>query len=165
MIKERIVPIKNYFILGFIILLSIIIVIYYFVWYGLYKIEKMSTPILSEDLVGVKYNELNNYLVENGNAIFYVSVSNDSEIRDFEVKFKKFINKYSLNNSILYLDITSELLDSNTYREIKYKYGSNVPYIVTFNNGNIKSIFNIKYSNYDIDLLKEYFIYEGVIDD
>ena len=86
----------------------------------------------------INYNELNNYLVENKDAIIYVSKLNDESIRLFENKFKNIINKNNLNNKILYLDLTEELKENNIVKEINKKYGkemTEVPTIVIIKDG------------------------------
>lgn len=137
------------------------LVIYFYVWRDFYEKDEINIGSPSK----INYNELSNYLVENKDAVFYVSISNDNAIEFFEKKLKNFIDDYSLNNSILYLDITSELKDKKLYKEINDRYSVNVPYVIIFDNGNIKSIFSIRENNFDMELLKEYFINEGVIDD
>ena len=114
------------------------------------------------------YNELNNYLVENKDAIIYVSKLNDESIRLFENKFKNIINKNNLNNKILYLDLTEELKENNIVKEINKKYGkemTEVPTIVIIKDGKISSSYNIKENKYNIKLLEKYLEKEDVIND
>ncbi len=159
------IPIRNYILLGIVIIISMAIVIYFYMWYRMYEVKKMNSPIMDEYLQVLHYNELDNYLLENKEAVVYVSILGDTEIRDFEKKFKRLISKYSLNNDILYLDITDELKNSKLYDEIKNNYGIVVPYIIVFKNGNVVSKFNIRDNNYNTNLLKDYFMNEGIIDD
>ena len=157
--------IKNYIILALIVFLSIVVVIYFYLWHRAYEKERLNVSPVSECLNVIHYNELDNYLIENKDSIIYVSVSNDEKIYDFEKKFRRLINKYSLNNNILYLNITNELDNSSTFREIKNKYGVDIPYIIIIENGEIESRFNINDNNYDISLLKNYLYSEGIIND
>ena len=163
--KERRVSLKNYYILAGIIIISIVFTIYLYMWYRTYENEVFSSSIISNYLTVINYSELDNYLIENKDAVIYVSVSNKEMIRNFEKQFKKVINKYSLNNSILYLNIISELEDGNLSNKINEQFGIDVPYIVVFKDGVIKSKFNIKDNKYDIDLLIDYLMSEGVIND
>lgn len=165
MVNEKNIPVKNYIILCIITILSILLVIYFYMWYRTYDSGNLNTSNLNEYLNVIQYNELDNYLIENKDAIIYVSTLNDKEAYNFEKKFKKVINKYAINNNILYLDITEELKDNNIYKQIKNKYDVNVPYIIDFKDGKVKSIFNIKDNNYDIDMLTEYLTGVGVIND
>ena len=116
--KERNIPLKNYIILGVVLILSVIVVIYFYMWNNAYEESKLNTTIMDKYLQVINYNELNNYLIENKDAVIYVSVLEDQKIRNFERKFKSIIVNNSLNSDILYLDLTSELKNNNTKKEI-----------------------------------------------
>ena len=88
--KEKEIPLKNYILLSIVLILTIVVVIYFFLWKNTYEKNKLQTPILDDYLLVINYNELNNYLVENKDAIIYVSKLNDESIRLFENKFKKY---------------------------------------------------------------------------
>lgn len=136
--KEKEIPLKNYILLSIVLILTIVVVIYFFLWKNTYEKNKLQTPILDDYLLVINYNELNNYLVENKDAIIYVSKLNDESIRLFENKFKNIINKNNLNNKILYLDLTEELKENNIVKEINKKYGkemTEVPTIVIIKDG------------------------------
>lgn len=159
------IPLKNYILLFIILLLSIFGALYFYLWHSAYQVARINTPIIGDYLEVIQFNELDNYLVENKDAIIYVSVLNDYEIRKFENKFKRFINKYSLNNAILYMDITNDLSNNISHKKINDNYGLNFPYIIVFNNGSVQYIFNIKDNNYDIEAVKKFLVEKGVIND
>lgn len=166
--KEKEIPLKNYILLSIVLILTIVVVINLFLWKNTYEKSKLQTPILDDYLLVINYNELNNYLVENKDAIIYVSKLNDESIRLFENKFKNIINKNNLNNKILYLDLTEELKENNIVKEINKKYGkemTEVPTIVIIKDGKISSSYNIKENNYNIKLLEKYLEKEDVIND
>ena len=166
--KEKEIPLKNYILLSIVLILTIVVVIYFFLWKNTYEKSKLQTPILDDFLLVINYNELNNYLVENKDAIIYVSKLNDESIRLFENKFKNIINKNNLNNKILYLDLTEELKENNIVKEINKKYGkemTEVPTIVIIKDGKISSSYNIKENKYNIKLLEKYLEKEDVIND
>lgn len=166
--KEKEIPLKNYILLSIVLILTIVVVIYFFLWKNTYEKSKLQTPILDDHLLVINYNELNNYLVENKDAIIYVSKLNDESIRLFENKFKNIINKNNLNNKILYLDLTEELKENNIVKEINKKYGkemTEVPTIVIIKDGKISSSYNIKENKYNIKLLEKYLEKEDVIND
>ena len=145
--KEKEIPLKNYILLSIVLILTIVVVIYFFLWKNTYEKSKLQTPILDDYLLVINYNELNNYLVENKDAIIYISKLNNENIRLFENKFKNIINKNNLNNKILYLDLTEELKENNIVKEINKKYGkemTEVPTIVIIKDGKISSSYNIK---------------------
>lgn len=166
--KEKEIPLKNYILLSIVLILTIVVVINLFLWKNTYEKNKLQTPILDDYLLVINYNELNNYLVENKDAIIYVSKLNDESIRLFENKFKNIINKNNLNNKILYLDLTEVLKENNIVKEINKKYGkemTEVPTIVIIKDGKISSSYNIKENNYNIKLLEKYLEKEDVIND
>lgn len=166
--KEKEISLKNYILLSIVLILTIVVVIYFFLWKNTYEKSKLQTPILDDYLLVINYNELNNYLVENKDAIIYVSKLNDESIRLFENKFKNIINKNNLNNKILYLDLTEELKENNIVKEINKKYGkemTEVPTIVIIKDGKISSSYNIKENKYNIKLLEKYLEKEDVIND
>ena len=166
--KEKEIPLKNYILLSIVLILTIVVVIYFFLWKNTYEKSKLQTPILDDYLLVINYNELNNYLVENKDAIIYVSKLNDESIRLFENKLKNIINKNNLNNKILYLDLTEELKENNIVKEINKKYGkemTEVPTIVIIKDGKISSSYNIKENKYNIKLLEKYLEKEDVIND
>ena len=166
--KEKEIPLKNYILLSIVLILTIVVVIYFFLWKNTYEKNKLQTPILDDYLLVINYNELNNYLVDNKDAIIYVSKLNDESIRLFENKFKNIINKNNLNNKILYLDLTEELKENNIVKEINKKYGkemTEVPTIVIIKDGKISSSYNIKENKYNIKLLEKYLEKEDVIND
>ncbi|MBQ8193243.1 MAG: hypothetical protein IJZ46_04165 [Bacilli bacterium] len=169
--KERIIPLKNYILLAVVLLVTIILVIYFYMWYGKYEESILTTPIMDKYMQVINYNELDEYLVENKNPVIYSSVLNDEEIRTFEIKFKKFISDNSLKNNILYLDLTSVINDNKIIKSLKEKYKledkdiTNLPLIMTFRDGKIISIYDIKEDNYDLEKLKNYLRKEGVLND
>lgn len=166
--KEKDISLKNYILLSIVLILTIIVVIYLFLWKNTYDNNKLSESILDDYLLVINYNELNNYLIENNDVIIYVSKLGDKNIRNFENKFKNVINKYNLNNKILYLDLTNELQDNSIKNEINMKYGNGmleVPSIIVIKNGKVLDIYDIKDNDYNIRLLEKYLEKEDVIND
>lgn len=115
--------------------------------------------------MGINYNELENYIVENKDAIIYTSSLNNIESRTFENKFKNIIKKNNLDNTILYLDLTK---DKSIIQEMKERYNKDLtgdPSLLTFKNGELEKIFNIKENNYNIKKIEKYLEEEDVIND
>ena len=156
----RVVPKKNYLILGIIILVTLFVLYYFYMWIDAYNETKLNRPIMNRYMEVINYNELGNYLVENPNTIVYVSVLEDEQIRNFEKQFKSAYKKDEIDKEILYLNITDEIKDNNIKSEMKNKYRlnytdmTNVPSIIVFDGDNIVNIYSIKDNNYDIDRLK-----------
>ncbi len=165
--KEREIPFKNYIILALVLILTIIGVIYIFMWYSSKEKSKLELPILDDYIMSINYNELNDYIVENKDAVIYTSVLNDINIRLFENKFKNVIVKNNLNSSILYLDLTDEIKDNNVLLNMEKKYGTKVdiPSVMVFKDGVLTDVYNIKEDNYNIKKLEKYLEKEVVIND
>ena len=165
--KEREIAFKNYIILALVLIITIIGVIYIFMWYSSKEKSKLELPILDDYIMPINYNELNDYIVENKDAVIYTSVLNDVNIRLFENKFKNVIIKNNLNSSILYLDLTNEIKDNNVLLKMEKKYGTKVdiPSVMVFRDGVLTDVYNIKEDNYNIKKLEKYLEKEVVIKD
>ncbi len=160
--KEKEIPFKNYIILAVILIFTILLVVYLFNWQSIYQKNKLQESILDKYLMVINYNELDDYLVENKEAIVYVSVLNDEKIRMFENKFKNLIIKNDLNNKVLYLNLTNESV------EINKKYLGNlseVPTLIIFDEGKVVESYSIKDNNYDIKAFEKFLKKEEIIND
>lgn len=165
---EKEIPFKNYIILSILLIITIMLVIYLFNLQKIYNQNKLQEPILDKYLMIINYNELDDYLTENKDAIVYVSILKDEKVRIFENKFKNVIVNNSLNNKILYLNLTNEINSKEKKQLLKAKYGEdiiNVPSILIFKEKEIDSSFNIKENSYNIKLLEKYLKEEVIIDD
>ena len=159
--KERIIPPKNYLYLTLIIILTILLLLYILKWNKTYNDSKLYTGILNEYLQVINYNELNDYIIENKDAVIYVSTLGNEKIRDFEKKFKNTITNNNLRNKILYLDITNE--DQRKVKE-KLKIENDLPYLVVFTNGKITDTYSIPKVKYDPKKIMKYLNRIGAID-
>jgi len=166
MIEEKSISLKNYFILAIVLIISIVLVIYFYMWYNEFELNRKNTPILDEFFYIINYNELEDYLIENKNVILYVSTLDDKFIRKFENKLRTVLDDYSFNKNILYMDLTSLKSGNGLYQSILNKYSLiNLPCVVVFNNGNIIDSYSVVDNNYDIELLISYLRIKGVLDD
>lgn len=115
---------------------------------------------MGEYLTVINYNELDNYIIENKNAIIYVSILGNEDINKFEKKFKSIIAENNLKNDILYLDISNENIDKATK---KLNIDKNLPYLVVYTNGVITDTYSINDNNYSNDKIEKYLNRIGVI--
>lgn len=158
----RKVPVKNYIILGIVITVTMLVLYYFYMWVDVYKESKVNIPIMDKYMEVINYNELENYLVENPDTIVYASVLEDDKIREFEKKLKNKYKYKKVNNEILYMNITDDIKINDIRTEMENKYLLNnlnitdVPCIVVFNDGLIKSIYSISDNDYDIERLVIY---------
>ena len=56
--KEKEIPLKNYILLSIILIFTIVIVIYLFMWYSAYENNKLENQMLDECLMVINYNEI-----------------------------------------------------------------------------------------------------------
>lgn len=167
---EKKIPLKNYIILAVTLIITVILVIYFYLWQKAYEESKTNTIIMDEYIQKINYNELNNYLIENKSTVIYSSVVGSQKTSNFEKKFIKVIQNKSLKNSILYLDLTEVVKNKTIKKELLEKYpelNNNIkdPLIIIFNNDKVIRIYNIKDNNYNIDSLIEFLEKEDIIYD
>lgn len=145
--KEKLkeVPTKNYIYLFIILLGSILFLIYIYTWYETYNQNKLNTSIMNNYLTVINYNELDDYIIENKDAVIYVSVLGDEQIHKFETTFKNAIVDNNLRNNILYLDLTTE---DRIIATQKLEIDENFPYLVVYTNGKITDTYSIAENNY-----------------
>lgn len=153
----REIPVKNYIILGVVLLITMLILYYFYCWVDVYKESKINIPIMDKYMSVINYNELDNYIVENPDTIIYVSVLEDEKIRGFEKKFKNKYKNKEIETELLYMNITDDIKDMDIRDEMVSKYSINsldmtdVPSLLVFNNGELSSIYSVRDNDYDID--------------
>lgn len=167
---EKKIPLKNYIILAVTLIITVILVIYFYLWQKTYEESKKNTIIMDEYIQKINYNELSNYLIENKSTVIYSSVVGSQKTSNFEKNFIKVIQDKSLKNSILYLDLTEVVKNKTIKKELLEKYpelNNNIkdPLIIIFNNDKVIRIYNIKDNNYNIDSLIEFLEKEDIIYD
>lgn len=161
--SEKKIPTKNYFLLGGIVMVSIFLVYYFYLWFQTYEESKLNVPIMNEYLQVINYNELSSYLLENESTTVYVSIVGDEDVRNFEKKFKNTITKYSLKDKMLYMDISNELSNGN-----HLNYGLNsesLPCILSFEGNELIDTYDIGGTDYNIKKIRKYLLTMGVIDE
>ncbi len=156
------VSLKNYVYLILIILITIGIVYYLYLWFSEYKEEVKKMSDLGNYLQVINYNDLENYIIENDTICMYVT-NNDLSLANFENNLKKFLVEENLGRLILYLDVSS-VFHEGKYELCKVEFNS-VPLFVMFNNGKITSSYDIKQNKYDINKISSYLQSVGVIND
>ena len=148
---------KNYIILGVVIIFTMLILYYFYMWVDVYKESKINIPIMDKYMTVINYNELDNYVVENPNTIVYVSVLEDDKIRGFEKQFKNKYRNNEIENDVLYMNITDDIRNTNIKEDMDDRYVLNdlsitdVPCVLVFNDGLLKSIYSVSDNNYDIE--------------
>ncbi|MEE3343081.1 MAG: DUF6568 family protein [Bacilli bacterium] len=159
--KERQIPIKNYIYLFILLIGSILVLFYAYYWYKIYRNNRLNTSVMNEYLTVINYNELSDYIVENKDAIIYVSILGNEKINKFENSFKNTIARNNLKNTMLYLDITNEN-NSNTREKLKIE-GKGFPCIVVYTNGIITDTYSIEKTKFNNKKIVRYLNRIGAI--
>ena len=154
--KKKDIPKKNYFILGIILIISCILVYYINAWYSLYQYEKRGNSPITTYMEIINYNEVENYIEENSDAIIYISKSNNLKIRKFEEDNEKLFKKLELNYNILYMDAK----DAN--KDLKIKYNVNeYPTILFFKNKRLVNKYVLELDNINYNDIKNIIDYSN----
>lgn len=154
--KKKDIPKKNYFILGIILIISCILVYYINAWYSLYQYEKRGNSPITTYMEIINYNEVENYIAENSDAIIYISKSNNLKIRKFEEDNEKLFKKLELNYNILYMDAK----DAN--KDLKIKYNVNeYPTILFFKNKRLVNKYVLELDNINYSDMKNIIDYSN----
>ena len=158
----RVIPKRNYLILGLVILVTLILVNYFYMWIDAYKEKKLNIRILDSYMEVINYNELGDYLIENPNAIVYTSVLENTKIRAFEKELKKAFKNNEVSAEMVYLDITDDIRNSDLKQNMIDNYNinsinmTNVPCVMIFEEGSLKAIYGVKRNKYDIVAFVDY---------
>ena len=154
--KKKDIPKKNYFILGIILIISCILVYYINAWYSLYQYEKRGNSPITTYMEIINYNEVENYIAENSDAIIYVSKSNNLKIRKFEEDNEKLFKKLELNYNILYMDA------KDVNKDLKIKYNVNeYPTILFFKNKRLVNKYVLELDNINYNDIKNIIDYSN----
>ena len=158
---EKKVTIKSYLILATIFLLTMGVTIYLCKCYKVYNEGKKETPVIRGTLSEITSEELAHYVQENQNCTVYMCTASNQICRDYEEKFIKLIKKKSLQDDIVYLNLSNIEQDKfiNTFNdEYKYKIKltTNYPAIVIFDEAKISALLQENDEKLSIDRTKQF---------
>lgn len=108
--------------------------------------DLLSTSKINEYLTGIKYEEISTHVVEQPNAIIYVSNSEEDTSIKFEDYFKNVVKKYNLENDIIYINIKD-----TTIVDPIYQYA---PELIFYKEGEISDIIDCTNLKSDKDIVK-----------
>ncbi len=144
---------KSYLILILVFAIGIGLCIYAFSWYKVIDNNKKNTPIIRGTLTEISSKELDNYILENSNAIIYLCTSDSVRCRNYEKDFKKIIKSKMLQDDIVYVNLTGVnqvkfVKQFNQKYTYKSKLTTSYPAIIVFEDGQIVDL--IEYSKKSI---------------
>lgn len=146
--KKRNIPQKNYIIFAIIVLAVVGLTFYAAKWYNTITEYYKTNSVIADVIPTIEADSLSSYILDNPNAVIYVSSSSDVNVKSFEKDFKKIIADNNLSSSIVYLNtddtanadglnlLTSKYM-STTLSKIKTIY---TPNIIKFTDGKITDI-------------------------
>lgn len=108
--------------------------------------DLLSTSKISKYLTEIKYEEISTHVVEQPNAIIYVSNSEEDASIKFEDYFKTVVKKYNLENDVIYINIKD-----TTIVDPIYQYA---PELVFYEDGEISDIIDCMNLKNDKDIVK-----------
>ena len=91
-LSKKKIPTKNYICLTLIIICTIAITYYLYLWLVAYK-ELDTQSILEQHLQVINYNDINNYVIENNDSFLYITNKN-KDYSKFENDLYNLIKKY-----------------------------------------------------------------------
>ena len=145
-VKE--IPVKNYLVLGVIIILTLLASLYIFAWFRQYNDSKINTPIITSTLREVQYNNLNTVLKERDILVMYMCTTDEDVCRNFEKKFASYVSNNNLTEEIIYLNLGYNKDNNNLLQKVYNNYKSEnlvkkvyeYPTLVIFNQGKIVDV-------------------------
>lgn len=139
---------RNYFLVFIVSVLTLTIALYIRAFYINYIREISSYSVFDEAVNSINLNEIGFTMPESGEAILYVGYIGDKGVADMEKRLLKEIQRKSLDEKVLYLNITNNL-DNNEYLKILKKQFSNIenqitvaPMLIYIENGEAKEAFS-----------------------
>ena len=146
--KEEKNLLKNYIILTVIMILVVGLTLYFCECYKVYDKEQKTTPVIRGTLISeITEVDLDPFLIENPSAVIYTCTASNDKCRSFEKDFKKIVNKYNLQDTIIYLNLSNvenqkEFVTSfnQNHPYKKGKLTTNYPAIIYFEEGIVKNI-------------------------
>lgn len=157
------VPLKNYFILGIILVVSVFVVLY------LNKlctnVKQNNNNLLNVFIREITPQELENYMIENPYLIIYLDNENMQD-NTFQKKFKKLLIKYDLQKEVVFVNINQfDEKEFNTFIKKYYDNDLNIEKkksLIIVDNQKIVDIMIANNEKFDINLIKEFFKENGV---
>lgn len=118
--KERSIPVKNYILLLFLSVISVLFIFYISSTYKERQKILNSQNTRMNFLLQVTEENISNYIEDNHDAIIYVSNASDINLETYEKKLKRIFIAKELEQEIVYLNI--ENVSGDFYNKFKKEY-------------------------------------------
>lgn len=170
--EKRTVPIKNYIIFGFVVILTVLVTFYMTDWYNMTKYYFLDYSSMSETVPTIEIEGLPSYFQEREDVIIYIASSKDKNIKTFENKFRKLLINEEIVSEVIYIDTSKvapnfyEKFVTEFYDQTLVNRGiylNIIPNILYVYQGKVTTILYEKESDIKIDDAKKFLIDNGVI--
>lgn len=104
--EKRSIPFKNYVIFSILAILSFVFVFNMSKWY---REANQYNTVLNKTILEVLPSDLENYLIENGNIMIYVTSTTDENLKTFETELKDYLIENQLENLFVYYDYEKDV--------------------------------------------------------
>lgn len=154
----RKVPLKNYIILVVVFILVFLLTI---ALANLYNNQgkKIETNFF-EFYNKIDMRDFNQYIIENPDAIIYISDRYDKSTSKFESKLKKYIQKNNLYDYVICID-KNNIDNSDKIKILDQKIDfSSYPIVIVVNDGKIVNISYVDINNFDISRIIDYKVFK-----
>ena len=146
--KETKRPVKNYVILGVLVVASILLVLYLCGWYRAYAKYQMTIPVLRGVVPEIAELEVPHYVQENDAVLLYLGVPSDPSCREFETDLKKLISRKQLKDELTYLNLENEEKATTVLDSLEEQYQTEqlnyYPMFIFFEEGTVKKVLQSK---------------------
>ena len=154
---------KNYFAFISLVAITIFSVISITGWYKNYKYEENRVSILDGVISELVFEEFDTYLIDNKDAVIYITKSGDEKNRGFSERLDKVVTEYNLETKIVYINV-EELEGYEEKIEEKFT-NSVIPTVLVFKDNELVASMDIKAKNYSKDMLIAFLMEQGVIEE
>lgn len=144
--------------------ITILLCNYALMWHSVYKEHNLNISELSGYINEISDEEFDAYIVEYPNTIVYFGNASNETTREFEKEFLKTINRYYLNDKVVYINTNgidlSAFLNQYDQKKLNIKLE---PVIIYFEGAKIESYIN--YDNNKMDnksIIKFFRSYEEI---
>lgn len=96
---------KNYIILAVIVFATFALLYFFVSYYNKRKMYESSIHTRMSFLSEVKESEIQNYILDNHDAIIYISDSTNTNYQTFETQLKKLMLEENLTKDVIYMDM------------------------------------------------------------
>ena len=121
---EKQIPIKNYVIFAVLVVLTVFAVFYARNWYIMTKEYNSDNSPMLKAIGEINTDELSNYILENPKFIVYTSSGSNTDIKNFESKFKNYVIDRNLSQNMVYINTAN--IDRDSFNQLLQGYASNL---------------------------------------